>query len=207
MCVLFRIYIYIKLIPDAQIDTPIKKRLGVLTNAQEFVVHDQTIRAIRLDQIHAYTGPRFFIIDARAQVNIEQALDGYDAATHRVIRWVRVNEGVCPRRVLPTHPCHRHPHLCDFKPPPHNIPVKIFMLDLFGDDAYFTEQLKIYHSCLRPMNLPKSQRDCLDNMRTLMFAPDGTLASSSGWVLCVCVCDVCFCFCFHPDELTSLSWL
>ena len=149
-------------------------RLGDVPVSREFVVHDRTVRGVRLEQIFQYTGARIFIVDARAQVDIEQALNGYDATRHCIIRRALVDEGVCPRRVLPTHPCHRNSHLCNFRLPPPEIPVKIFMIDLFGDDALFSRQHKIYHNCIRPVNMRAAERDCLDNMRTLMFAPEGT---------------------------------
>ena len=170
--------------PDDTIDVKLKDRIGKIPRTSEYIIHNQTIRNIKLDQIFAYTGPRFFIIDPRAVVDMETALVGFDINQHRLIRWARVHEGICARRLLPTHPCHRFPHLVDFIRPPPEIPLKIIQWEAFVDGAWFTNQHNILHECLRFLNMEKSKRQCLDNMYTLYFAPPGTKTVSHARLHC-----------------------
>ena len=117
------------------LDAQLQQRLGTATSAdRDFLVHDQKIRGVSLEQISPYTGPKFFIVDARAEVNFDTAMAGFDEAQHRIVRWVLEDNEIYPRRCYPTHPVHRSPELREFVPPAH-LPVAYLAIESFQDSG------------------------------------------------------------------------
>lgn len=162
--------------PDAGIDGALDARLGAISPAHEYVLHDEMIRNISLAQLFPYAGPTFFVLDSRAHVAFEKAMHGFDATQHRLIRWSLVKGVLYPRRVRPTHLVHRSPHLRDFVSPPAHIPTVYLAFESFEDSAQFLRLRSIMHHCLRLLNMSDARRQSLDATKTFFFAGDGAPA-------------------------------
>ncbi len=157
---------------DFPFDAKLDAKLTGLASERVFVLHDAQVYNITPAQIVGLrddSQSKMFVIDARAQANWDEAMQGFDVTRDCVVRWSLVGQKLFPRYCRPVHNAHRFPDLCSIVAPD-GLPSLYIGIQSFEDGAQFQKQRKILHHTLRVLNMAEIICEELDQQHSLFFA-------------------------------------
>ena len=147
-----------------------------LSPNQQYILHEDMTYGFRPQDIIGVFEHKMFVLDARAQVDLDAVLNGFVAERDCIIRFTLLDDALYPIYTQPTHNAYRFPELCAFVPPT-DIPVRILMLEQYEDATLMRQYRNITHHNMRILNLPDYLAERLERQQSLFFAEGASCAS------------------------------